>query len=171
MVNSTFAENHRGMWAAPEALPRMLDVRGQAIPINYITYYCQLSLIIDYYYLELCIDPLWWNMITHAETRLIFVIWHMKQTRPCQTRATHCDSLEARGIKAQRHFFIDTFFLGDQGQVFLFSHLISNLIYALYWNAHFKTIQGTQSGRFFTQSLRLDPIDWQPRWTYLASFK
>ena len=22
MVNSTFAENHRGMWAAPEALPR-----------------------------------------------------------------------------------------------------------------------------------------------------
>ena len=55
------AENHREMWAAPEALPRRLDVRGQAIPINYITYYCRLLLIIDYYYLELCIDPLWWK--------------------------------------------------------------------------------------------------------------
>ena len=90
---------------------------------------------------------------------LIFVIWHMKQTRPCQTRATHCDSLEARGIKAQRHFFYRHFFLGNQGQVFLFLHLIPNHIYALYWNAHFKTTQGTKSGRFFTQSLRLDPID------------
>ena len=62
---------------------------------------------------------------------------------------THCDSLGGGGKQAQWYFFIDTFLLGDQGQVFLFSHLISNLIYALYWNAHFKTIQGTQSGRFF----------------------
>ena len=82
-----------------------------------------------------------------------------EQTTPCQTRATHCDSLETRGIKAQRHFFYRHFFLGNQGQVFLFLHLIPNHIYALYWNAHFKTIQGTKSGRFFTQSLRLDPID------------
>ena len=57
-------------------------------------------------------------MIIHAETRLIFVIWHMKQTRPCQTRVTHCDSLEARGMKAQRHFFIDTFFLVIRGKRF-----------------------------------------------------
>ena len=88
-------------------------------------------------------------MIIHTETRLIFVIWHMEQTRPCQTRATHCDSLEARGDQGSITFFYRHFFLGNQGQVFLFLHLIPNHIYALYWNAHFKTIQGTKSGRFF----------------------
>ena len=32
---------------------------------------------------------------------LIFAIWHMKQTKPRQTRAIHRDPLEARGIEAQ----------------------------------------------------------------------
>ena len=32
---------------------------------------------------------------------LIFVIEHMKQTKPRQTRAIHRDPLEARGIKAR----------------------------------------------------------------------
>ena len=63
------------------------------------------------------------------------------------------------GDQGSTTFFYRHFFLGNQGQVFLFLHLIPNHIYALYWNAHFKTIQGTKSGRFFTQSLRLDPID------------
>ena len=63
------------------------------------------------------------------------------------------------GDQGSTTFFYRHFFLGNQGQVFLFLHLIPNHIYALYWSAHFKTIQGTKSGRFFTQSLRLDPID------------
>ena len=69
------------------------------------------------------------------------------QTRPCQTRVTHCGPLEARVIKARWHFFYRHFlFLGNQEQVFLFSLLISRLTYALYWYAHFNTIKGTQSG-------------------------
>ena len=75
------------------------------------------------------------------------------------------------GDQGSTTFFIDTFILGNQGQVFLFLHLIPNHTYALYWIAHFKTIQGTKSGRFFTQSLRLDPIDSGNPVTYLASFK
>ena len=184
MVNSTFAENtggcerlpkryreDRGMWAAPEALPRMLDVRGQAIPINYITYYCRLLLIIDYYYLELCIDPLWWKMIIHAETRLIFVIWHMKQTRPCQTRATHCDSLEARGIKAQRHFFIDTFFLVIRGKCF-YSCTSFPITYMRSTGMRISRQYKVQKvADFLHNHWDLIPSTPAARWTYLASFK
>ena len=82
---------------------------------------------------------------------LIFAIWHMKQTKPRQTRAIHRDPLEARVIKARWHFFYRHFlFLGNQEQVFLFSLLISKLIHALYLNAHFNTTQGTKCRIFFT---------------------
>ena len=82
---------------------------------------------------------------------LIFVIWHMKQTKPRQTRAIHRNPLEARVIKARWHFFYRHFlFLGNQEQVFLFSLLISKLIHALYLNAHFNTTQGTKCRIFFT---------------------
>ena len=79
---------------------------------------------------------------------LIFVIWHMKQqghVRPEQHTVTRW----RRGGSRLNDIFYRHFFLGNQGQVFLFLHLIPNHIYALYWNAHFKIIQGTQSGRFF----------------------
>ena len=66
-----------------------------------------------------------------------------------------------------RHFL----FLGNQEQVFLFSLLISKLIHALYLNAHFNTTQGTKCRIFFSQPLRLDPIDSGSPVTYLASFK
>ena len=61
-------EKTGGCERPPEAPPKKLDVRGQAISITYTTYYCRLLLIIDYYYLELCIDPVWWKIIIHTKT-------------------------------------------------------------------------------------------------------
>ena len=100
----------RGMWAAPEALPRMLDVRGQAIPINYITYYCQLSLIIDYYYLELCIDPSWWKMITHAETGLMFATHHYSTQLSPRACCRKASTLGCRACKEEKHIETKTIF-------------------------------------------------------------
>ena len=51
-------EKTGGCERPPEAPPKKLDVRGLAISITYAIYYCRLLLIIDYYYLELYIDPL-----------------------------------------------------------------------------------------------------------------
>ena len=102
-------------------------------------------------------------------------MWYTRQSstklqRPCQTRVLTATRWR-RGNSRLNNFFYRHFFLGNQGQVFLFLHLIANLIYALYWNTHCKIIQGTQSGRFFTQLLRPVPQLWQPRWIFQVGFK
>ena len=144
--------------------------RGQAIPINYylllliITYYCLLFPWAMYWSIMM-------KMIIHAETRLIFVIWHMKQTRPCQTRATHCDSLEARGIMARRHFFIDTFFLVIRDKCFYsctsfpITHMRST---GLRISRQYKV---QKVADFLHNHWDLIPSTLATRWTYLASFK
>ena len=132
----------QAMWGMPDAFPRRQRMWGACWYFTYTDYQCPWLFIIDYCYLKLDIC----NM-AHETNKAM------------SDQSNTLWLAGGEGDQGSTTFFIDTFLLGDQGQVFLFSHLISNLIYALYWNAHFKTIQGTQSGRFFTQSLKLDPID------------
>ena len=161
----------RGMWAATRSATQKAGCEG---PSNIYYLYYLLLPIITYYWLLLPWAMYWsimMKMIIHAETRLIFVIWHMKQTRPCQTRVTHCDSLEARGIKAQRHFFIDTFFLVIRGKCF-YSCTSFPITYMRSTGMRISRQYKVQKvADFLHNHWDLIPSTPAARWTYLASFK
>ena len=151
--------------------PRSVAQKAGCEGPSNIYYLCYLLLpIITYYWLLLPRAMYWSIMMENDNTRRdqIDICNMAHETNKAMSDQSNTLWLAGgEGDQGSTTFFIDTFILGNQGQVFLFSHLIPNLIYALYWNAHFKTIQGTQSGRFFTQSLRLDPIDSGSRSRYI----